>query len=193
MARRSYTTRSSRLSVRGVPATMDAVIRVASDLRSNPPSSIRFGEVCRLFGFINRSHAWQYLHNRVLDCQQYRVWCRSTDVQCGDYHSVLWTIFTHTLCVERGYIGPSTVPGSWEWAGTFFVFFKHFCFFFFARSHWFFKSPTRNKESTRFTLTRNDCSSYILGTKKKKKKKKKHHYFLSLKITCHWGFFNTLP
>ena len=87
--------------------------------------SIHLDEVCRLFGFINRSRARRYLHNRVLDCQQYRVWCRFMDVQCGDYHSVLWTIITHTLCVcvERGYIGPSTVPGSWEWGWKFFRFF----------------------------------------------------------------------
>ena len=34
-------------------------------------------------------------------------------------------LFTHTLCVcvERGYIGPSTVPGSWEWGWKFFRFF----------------------------------------------------------------------
>ena len=102
------------------PTTMDAVIRVASDLRSNPPPSIRLDEVCRLFGFINRSHTRQYLHNRVLDCQQYRVWCRSTNVQCGDYHSVLWTIFTNTLCVERGSINGTRIMGmGWN----FFLFF----------------------------------------------------------------------
>ena len=163
MARRSYTTRSSRSSVRGVPATMDAVIRVASDLRSNPPSSIRLDEVCRLFGFIHRSHARQYLHNIVLDCQQYRVWCRSI------YGCTVWWLsfsavdYIYTLYVERGYIGPSRVPGSWEGAGTFFFVVNTFAFvyFFHSLALVFQRSPTRNKESTRFTLTVKESKPFL--------------------------------
>ena len=57
--------------------------------------------------------------------------------------SFVWTLFTLSLSVKRGYIGPSMVPGSWEWGWGHFCFFEHFCFFFFARSLWFFKKVRR--------------------------------------------------
>ena len=54
----------------------------------------------------------------------------------------MWTLFTLSLCVKRGYIGPSMVPGSWDGAGGIFVFLNTFVFFF-ARSLWFFKKVRR--------------------------------------------------
>ena len=93
----------NRSSVWGAPATMDAVIKIASkNLRSNPPSSLRLDEVYRLFGSINRNHARHHLllilHYRVLDCQQHRVWCGSMDEQCV-VTVIYYGLYLHPLCV----------------------------------------------------------------------------------------------
>ena len=69
------------------------------------------------------------------------------------WYPLLWTIFTLSLCVERGYIGPSMVPRPWKWGWNFFGFFKSLVLSSLALSLWFSKkSPTRNKELTSFTL-----------------------------------------
>ena len=97
---RGGATRISRSSVGGVPATMDAVIKIMSDLRSKPPSCIRLGEVCRLFGSTKRSRDRRlYLHYGVLDCQQHRVCCSSLDEQCGDI--LYYELYLHSLSLCR--------------------------------------------------------------------------------------------
>ena len=69
-------------------------------------------------------------------------------------------IYTISLCRE-GYIGPSTIPGSWEWAGTFFVLLNTFVFFFGSLALVLQKSLTRNKELTRFTLKAFDFKAFF--------------------------------
>ena len=68
------------------------------------------------------------------------------DVQCGDYH--LCGLYLHSLCVvKRGYIGPSMVPGSWEWAGGIFVFVNTFVFFSLARFGFSKKSDEKQRSN----------------------------------------------
>ena len=99
---------------------------------------------CSLLSARVWNQARRCLHHRVLNCLQNRVLCSSMDVQCGDYH--LCGLYLHSislsLCVKRGYVGPSMVPGSWDGAGGIFVFLNTFVFFF-ARSLWFFKKVRR--------------------------------------------------
>ena len=47
--------------------------------------------------------------------------------------SFVWTLFTLSLWVKRGYVGPSMVPRSWDGAWGIFVFLNTFVFFSLAR------------------------------------------------------------
>ena len=67
---------------------------------------------------------------------------------------ILCGLYLHSLCVKRGCIGLSMVPGSWVGAWGIFVFLNTFVFFFRSLALVFQKSPMRNKEATRFTLMR---------------------------------------
>ena len=61
--------------------------------------------------------------------------------------SFVWTLFTLSLCVKRGYIGPSMVPGSWDWAGGIFVFLNTFVFFSLARFGFSKKSDEKQRSN----------------------------------------------
>ena len=97
---------------------------------------------CSLLSACVWNQARQCLHDRVLNCLQYRVLCSSMDVQCGDYHLCGLYLHSLSLSVKRGYVGPSMVPGSWEWGWGHF-YFSTLLFFLFARSLWFFKKVRR--------------------------------------------------
>ena len=53
--------------------------------------------------------------------------------------------FTLSLCVKRGCVGPSMVPGSWDGAGGIFVFTEHFFFFSLARFGFSKKSDEKQR------------------------------------------------
>ena len=94
--------------------------------------------------------ARQCFHDRVLNCLQYRVWCRSMDVQCGDYR-LCELFYTLSEC-KKGIHWSINDTGIMGMGLGAFLFFWTLLFFFRSLALVFQKSPTRNKEATGFTL-----------------------------------------
>ena len=59
----------------------------------------------------------------------------------------MWTLFTLSRCVKRGYVGPSMVPGSWDGAWGIFVFLNTFVFFSLARFGFSKKSDEKQRSN----------------------------------------------
>ena len=117
--------------------------------RSSFVKAVRFEPLvdCSLLFARVWNQARQCLHDRVLNCLQYRVLCSSMDVQCGDYHLCGLYLHSLSLSVKRGYVGPSMVSGSWDGAGGIFVFLNTFVFFSLARFGFSKKSDEKQRSN----------------------------------------------
>ena len=91
-----------------------------------------------------------------------------------EYFAALWmysvvtiicvdSVYTLSLCKKevRWSINGTGIMG---WGLGHFVFFEHFCFFFRSLALVFQKSPTRNKEATRFTVIENIFQHKLMYT-----------------------------
>ena len=69
----------------------------------------------------------------------------------------MWTLFTLSLCVKRGYIGPSMVLGSWDGAGGIFVLLNTF---FFSLARFGFSKKSDEKQRSNKVHPKNTDTEY---------------------------------